>query len=182
MKLWHSSFGESRAGKKEREKEERKSMVTSVSVATCGLLFFCFSVFWSAACGTRWAGRGICNKHSIVTCIWSRHIKANPQEILMCHLTSSQTIMKVLLSSGKNKVIQPRDMKIPTDMLNKFWQQKVIWTARSVLLHLQDLVSLKCVLRVSVCVRERERARQWNRDCAQFHQLQVVCHAQCVTD
>lgn len=38
----------------------------------------------------------------------------------MCHLTSSQTIMKVLLSSGKNKVIQPRDMKIPTDMLNKF--------------------------------------------------------------
>lgn len=73
-------------------------------------------------------------------------------------------------------------MKIPTDMLYKFWQQKVIWTARSVLLHLQDLVSLKCVLRVSVCVRERERARQWNRDCAQLHQLQVVCHAQCVTD
>lgn len=62
----------------------------------------------------------------------------------------------------KNKVIQPRDsrMKIPTDMLYKFWQPKVIWTARGVLLHLQDLVSLKCVLRVSVCVRERETMKQ----------------------
>lgn len=56
-------------------------------------------------------------------------------------------------------------MKIPTDMLYKFWQQKVIWTARSVLLHLQDLVSLKCVLEC-LCVWVRERKTMKQRLCA----------------